>query len=302
MSSLSSNQTVVAGQVITRYGAEILVETEQDGIIRCTAKRKLDHVACGDFVTIKLSQQGNAQLISIAPRHNALTRPDYSHRIKTIAANIDQLIVVVAWQPKPSWLLVDRYLIASQRLNCDTLIVINKADLLGQHASDKDQQYLNEFKKIGYPVVSTTAGDADITGITELQQHLHNKTSTLVGQSGVGKSSLANELLKNAHIQVGRISNNGEGRHTTTSTTLYSLKQGGKLIDSPGVRDFILPELTRSQLRAGYVEFNEASELCKFNNCSHQHEPKCAVRQQVSNNELPSARYQRYLKLLDSLD
>ncbi|MCK5725473.1 MAG: ribosome small subunit-dependent GTPase A [Thiotrichaceae bacterium] len=299
-----NKKRVTKGQVITRYGAEILVEIEDNQqVVRCTAKRKLDHVACGDFVTISLAEHGNAQLQSIEPRHNALMRPDYSHKLKTIAANIDQLIIVIAWRPKPSWSLIDRYLIASQRLNCDALIIINKADLYEQYASAEARLRLDEFKQIGYPIISASAGDADeVTGITELQKYLHNKTSTLVGQSGVGKSSLANEILKDANIQVGAISDNGEGRHTTTSTRLYKLNAGGKLIDSPGVRDFALPELTAQQLRAGYIEFNDASLSCKFNNCSHQHEPKCAVRQQLADNKIPSERYQRYLKLLATLD
>lgn len=289
------------GRVITRYGAELLVEVESQDVIRCTAKRKFDHVACGDYVTIELAKQGNARLIDIAPRKNALTRPDYSHKLKTIAANIDQLVIIMSWRPEPFWDLLDRYLVTAYLLDASAVIVMNKDDLANEYASKKDLVNISEYQQIGYPIINTVA-DADhqneSKGITDLQTHLDHKVNVLVGQSGVGKSSLATLLLPDKEIMVGRISNSGEGRHTTTTTTLYELPLGGSLIDSPGVRDFTLPEMTEQQLREGYNEFSAYSSYCKFNNCSHDHEPGCKVREAVEMTELPVHRYQRYLRLL----
>lgn len=312
------------GKVITRYGAEFLVEINTNNekeIIRCTAKRKFDHVACGDNVTIELAQHGNARLIAIATRKNALTRPDYSHKLKTIAANIDQIVIIMSWRPEPFWELLDRYLVTANLLNAKALIVMNKNDLADQYASDEKLTKLNEYPQAGYSVINTTAEDSSASKkkdsdnnsdnnekaqknkreLTDLKRCLDENVNVLVGQSGVGKSSLAALLLPETDIVVGDISHSGEGKHTTTTTTLYRLPSGGSLIDSPGVRDFTLPEMTAQQLREGYQEFSAYSPLCKFNNCSHDHEPNCKVREAVENGELPKNRYHRYLKLSTSI-
>ncbi len=301
------------GKVITRYGAELLVEINSQKVIRCTAKRKFDHVACGDNVTIELAQHGNARLVAIATRKNALTRPDYSHKLKTIAANIDQIVIIMSWRPEPFWELLDRYLVTAHLLKTSALVVMNKHDLVDQYASDKNLKALSEYTQAGYSVINTSAEANSTVGsiggdssdgvrankgeLVDLKRCLDGNVNVLVGQSGVGKSSLAALLLPEKDIVVGDISHSGEGKHTTTTTTLYQLPSGGSLIDSPGVRDFTLPDMTAPQLREGYKEFTAYSSFCKFNNCSHDHEPGCKVREAVDNGELPISRYHRYLKL-----
>ena len=293
-----------SGRVITRYGAELLVKDENAEMIRCTAKRKFDQVACGDYVTIELAKQGNARLVDISPRKNALTRPDYSHKLKAIAANIDQLIIVMSWRPEPFWELLDRYLVTAYLLDADALIVMNKNDLAERYASDNAINNLREYEQIGYTVIKATA-EGEAQGqkpvLDDLKRHLAHKTNVLVGQSGVGKSSLARLLLPETEITVGRVSDSGEGRHTTTTTSLYELPEGGSLIDSPGVRDFVLPDINERQLREGYREFAAYSPLCKFNNCSHAHEPGCKVREALEKGDIPANRYKRYLKLLSDI-
>ena len=280
-------------------------------MIRCTAKRKFDHVACGDNVTVELADHGNARLMDVAPRKNALTRPDYSHKLKTIAANIDQLVIIMSWRPDPFWELLDRYLVTAHLLDTSAVIVMNKDDLADQYATEKAIQSLAEYQQIGYTVIKTIA-DSDSadnkdnradesSGLQLLRKSLDDKINVLVGQSGVGKSSLAILLLPDIDILVGEVSDSGEGRHTTTTTTLYDLPSGGSLIDSPGVRDFVLPEMDEVQLRDGYREFAAYSPYCKFNNCSHAHEPACKVREAVDKGELASNRYKRYLKLLSEI-
>ena len=285
------------GQVITRFGAELIIESDNHEMVRCTAKRKFDQIACGDFVHWKPAKHGNATIVKLLPRKNALTRPNYQGHLRTIAANIDQVIVVAAWLPEPFWPLIDRYLIATQQLNADAILVINKQDLAEENASPEDLLALKEYSAIGYEVLKTTTVD-EVRGINALKEKLSDKTNIFVGQSGVGKSSLANLILPDADIRVGEISLAGEGKHTTTTTTLYHLEKGGSLIDSPGVRDFVLPNITEEQLRDGYQEFMEFAPYCRFNNCTHHHEPHCEVRKRVDSGELPPLRYQRYIKQL----
>ncbi len=290
------------GRVITRFGAELLVENPDDTLspVRCTAKRKFDTIVCGDIITWHPNEHGNASVDDLLPRKNALTRPGYRGRPRTIAANIDQLVIVNSWLPETSWDLVDRYLIAAQQLKADAIIVMNKSDLASEHATEEDWKAMDTYCDIGYEVLHMNAHNGE--GIKALQTLMRNKTSIFSGRSGVGKSSIANQILPNLDITVGIISDSGEGKHTTTTATLYKLLKGGYLIDSPGVRDYALGDISNQELSDGYIEFSEYTPYCRFNNCTHNHEPGCAVRSAVEQGKISKERYQRYLQALKNLD
>ena len=284
------------GRVISRFGAELIIATEKGEHLRCTARRKLEHVACGDYVEWQQEAQGNASVTAIRPRENVLSRPDFRGRLRAVAANIDLLIIVSSWRPEPNWEMLDRYLVAVRQLPAEALIVMNKSDLRGEYATQEDEACLEEYSRIGYQVVHANAKTGQ--GIDEIRGALGDKTAILAGQSGVGKSSLIACLLPEESIRIGSIADTGEGRHTTTVAKLYPIIGKGALIDSPGVRDFALPPLNPAELQSGYPEFAAFEGLCKFNNCSHRHEPGCAIKAAVHSNDLPPRRYQRYLNLL----
>lgn len=296
------------GRVITRFGAELLVEDpecksnkhSEQTPIRCTAKRKFDSIVCGDFITWHPNQHGNASVDDLLPRTNALTRPGYRGRPRTIAANIDLLVVVNSWLPETSWNLVDRYLIAAEQLNAEAIVVMNKSDLSTAHATDDDWEAMKAYQDIGYPVLEMNAVTGE--GISELSKLMQNKTSIFSGRSGVGKSSIANEILPESEILTGIISDSGEGKHTTTTATLYQLENGGYLIDSPGVRDYALGDISAQDLSEGYIEFLQFQDNCRFHNCTHDHEPKCAIRGAVEENRINKNRYLRYIDALRSLE
>lgn len=301
------SHNINTGRAIIRFGAELLVENpEKPSLppIRCTAKRKFDTIVCGDVITWHANEHGNATVDDLLPRKNALTRPGYRGRPRTIAANIDQLVVVNSWLPETSWDLVDRYLIAAHQLDANAIIVMNKSDLADEHATDEDWQAMETYQKIGYEVLQMNALTGE--GVDQLKALMRDKTSIFSGRSGVGKSSIANVLLPETDITVGIISDSGEGKHTTTTATLYPLnpnkQQDGYLIDSPGVRDYAVSDMSEQQLSDGYIEFSHYKELCRFNNCSHNHEPKCAVRDAVEKGDITQERYQRYIQALDSLE
>ncbi len=287
------------GRVVTRYGAELIVLNEQNESIRCTARRKFENIACGDQVCWQSSKHGNAIVTSILPRKNALTRPDRRGQPKAIAANVDQIIIVCSWLPKPSWMLVDQYMIAAHLIGAEALLVINKADLSEQYATEKDWQALREYESIGYKIIQTNALIGK--GIAEIQQGLAHKTSIFVGQSGVGKSSIIGQVLPDLDIKIGEISQSGEGKHTTTTADLYRVMGDGFVIDSPGVRDFALANADAEAIRNGYREFEHYASLCRFNNCTHTHEPRCQVKLAAENGDIPAGRYRRYLAKLELL-
>lgn len=287
------------GQVITRFGAEFLIETEQGELLRCTSRRKLDHLACGDRVRWERQTQGNAAVTAMLPRQNVLERPDFRGKLRPVAANIDLLIVVTSWQPAPVWEMLDRYLIAARRLSAEVLLVMNKADLRTSHASPEAEACLQEYERIGYPILHMSADQH--SGISDIHAAIAGRTAIVVGQSGVGKSSIAAQLLPDEDIRIGTIADTGEGRHTTTSATLYRLPSGGTLIDSPGVRDFGLTGLDFATLETGFPEFRPFLGECRFNNCTHNHEPGCAVKAAASTGEIPPRRFARYLGLLANL-
>ncbi len=301
------NNKISTGRVIIRFGAELLVEDNSSenkenpsSSVRCTAKRKFDTIVCGDTITWHHNLHGNASVDDLLPRKNALTRPGYRGRPRTIAANIDQLVIVNSWLPETSWDLVDRYLITAEQLDAKAIIVMNKSDLADEHATDEDWQAMETYRSIGYDVFEMNALTGE--GVQQLQDLMDDKTSIFSGRSGVGKSSIANIILPDLDIAVGVISNAGEGKHTTTTATLHKLPSGGYLIDSPGVRDYALGDISLEDLSSGYIEFAPYKNGCRFNNCTHDHEPKCAVRTAVEKNEISNERYQRYLHALRNLD
>ena len=298
----ASKNTAVkhTGRVITRFGSELLVSIEGEKPIRCTTKRKLDHVACGDNVIWQANPHGNATVLKVLPRKNALTRRTYRGLPKTIAANVDQIIVTSSWLPRPLWELVDRYLIAAQQLEAEAIIVINKSDLAETEATEADWKALQDYRDIGYKVIAINAMNGG--GIEELSELMKDKTNIFVGRSGVGKSSIAQHYLPNVELLVNDISQSGEGQHTTTTATLYELEMGAYLMDSPGVRDYVLDELTERKLSDGYIEFAPYVQNCRFNNCTHNHEPQCAVRVAVDNGDISAERYRRYLNALKNIE
>lgn len=294
------NREKHTGRVITRFGSELLVSNGDQRPIRCTTKRKLDHVACGDYVIWQANQHGNATASQLLPRKNALTRRTYRGTPKTIAANVDQLLVTSSWLPRPIWELVDRYLIAADQLQADAIIIINKSDLEQKQATEADRKALQDYQDIGYTVLAINALTGE--GVDELRERMNEKTNIFVGRSGVGKSSIAQHFLPDIELLVKEISQSGEGQHTTTTATLYDLENDAYLIDSPGVRDYALDELTKRKLSDGYREFAPYLQNCRFNNCSHQHEPKCAVRQAVEQGDISKERYRRYLSALVNME
>ncbi|MCK5895307.1 MAG: ribosome small subunit-dependent GTPase A [Cocleimonas sp.] len=296
---IKCNKKIHSGRVITRFGSELLVSNGEKKPIRCTTKRKLDHVACGDNVLWRANLHGNATVTGLLPRKNALTRRTYRGIPKTIAANIDQLIVTSSWLPRPLWELVDRYLIAAQQLDADVIIVMNKSDLEKKQATEEDWKALQDYRDIGYSVIAINAITGE--GVSELRDLMMAKTNIFVGRSGVGKSSIAQHFLPEVELLVNEISQSGEGQHTTTTATLYDLGKDAFLIDSPGVRDYVLDELTEKKLSDGYREFAPYIHACRFNNCTHYHEPKCAVRVAVAQGDIANERYQRYLNALQNM-
>jgi ribosome biogenesis GTPase len=286
------------GLVIVNYGRNLLVEDDGE-LYRCVTRRGLDLLVCGD--TIEWTQTGEADGIveSLKPRHTVLHRADGRNSLRPLAANIDQVVIEAATEPALDTFLIDKYTIAAELSNTIPLIVINKADLLTAERRREIEQLFGEYQATGYTGLFTSA--LENTGINEFSKHLANKTSILVGQSGVGKSSLVKRLLPGQEITIGRLSTaSGFGKHTTTATTLYHLPGGGKLIDSPGVRDFRLGEINPNQLGHGFREFRIFLGQCRFNNCLHLSEPDCAVIEALNSGQISGRRMESYRRLMQA--
>ena len=220
-------------------------------------------------------------------------------RQRPLAANIDQIMIVAAPEPVPEPFLIDKYTVAAELAETKPVLVINKADLLDAAARSELKSTLADYVNAGYPVIYTSAREN--TGLEQLADRLAGKASILVGQSGVGKSSLIKRLLPELDIAIGRLSAaSGQGRHTTTTTTLYHLPHGGDLIDSPGVRDFRLGQVDADALAAGFREFRPHLGHCRFNNCRHVSEPDCAIIAAATQGEISARRLDSYRRLLET--
>jgi ribosome biogenesis GTPase len=284
------------GLVLVNYGKSVLVEDDAGCVYRCVVRRNLRQIVSGDRVTWEPVGTQEGVINTIEPRHTVLQRADSANRNRALAANIDQILIVAAPQPAHDAFLIDRYLVAAELAGATPLVVVNKSDLLDPQSDEASGDALREYAAIGYGTLLTSARED--SGIDKLVQTLVSRTSILVGQSGVGKSSLINRLLPELDIQIGKLSDaSGQGRHTTTATTLYHLPQGGDLIDSPGVRDFRLGETAPADLARGFREFRPYLGLCRFQNCRHLSEPGCAVKAAVRKGEISERRLRSYTQL-----
>jgi ribosome biogenesis GTPase len=285
-----------SGLVLINYGKSVLVEDDSGCLYRCVARRNLRQIVSGDRVRWEAVGTQEGVIVAIEPRRTVLQRADSSDRTRVLAANIDQILIVAAPQPAHDVFLIDRYLVAAELAGATPLLVVNKSDLLDSWAADASTDDLRAYADIGYGILIMSARLN--TGIDKLAQALVNRTSILVGQSGVGKSSLINCLLPERDILIGKLSDaSGKGCHTTTTTTLYHLPHGGDLIDSPGVRDFRLGETAPADLARGFREFRPYLGLCRFQDCRHLSEPGCAIKEAMREGVISERRLASYTQL-----
>lgn len=278
------------GRAIATYGRRFIVEAE-GGIVECVTRGKKGGVACGDAVTLQITQPGAGVIERVEERRNLLYRSD-AMREKLLAANLDQALIVVAAVPLFREELLIRCLVACEAADIPARIVLNKIDL---PETARLADYLRAYEAIGYPVLPVSA----VGDMSALDAELMGRVSILVGASGMGKSSLLNRLVPDANAVVGAISLALDaGRHTTTHSRLHALPGGGALIDSPGMQEFGLKHLDAAGLMAAFPELRQRAGTCRFYNCRHIHEPGCAVRDAAESGAMLMGRYRAYLNLL----
>ncbi len=286
-----------SGRVVVRHGSNLVLRAADGRVVPASFRANLGEVVCGDNVVWQATENGQGVVTAVAPRVNALSRPAFGGRDKAIAANLSLLVVVLAPEPEPSGFLVDQYLVAAQRIGIDGLLCLTKADLLDEAGRENFRQRFALYEAIGYPVVQISSKQAH--GLQPLLERLRGQTSILVGQSGVGKSSLVNAMIADGPAREGSLSTStGHGRHTTSAASLYSLASGGELIDSPGVRSFRLGQLTQAELERGFREFLPYLGQCRFHNCVHLAEPECAISAAEQHGALSATRLATYRQLL----
>jgi len=282
------------GQVVAAFSRQYLVELPAGELLPCLTHGKKSEVACGDLVEIQRTGDAQGVIEKISPRRTLLYRSD-AFRQKLIAANVTQIIVVVAAEPTFSDELLARCLIAAHDQQLATLIVLNKCDLLAAATTARVQ--LQPYRTIGYRVLELSAKENAAPLLPYLQGH----TSVLVGQSGMGKSTLINALLPDAQAATREISTAlNSGKHTTTHARLYHLNADSHLIDCPGVQAFGLHHLDFSAIEEGFVEFAPYRGQCRFNNCHHTHEPDCALKKAMQEGKIDARRLKLFQDITQS--
>jgi ribosome biogenesis GTPase len=285
------------GLVLAHFGQASLVEDGNGEVFRCATRRNLPRTVCGDRVLWQASNPREGVIVRLLERDTTLVRPDNNNRVRPVAANLDQIVIVIACKPSFEYGMLDRYLVAAELIGATPVIVVNKSDLLDTESRAKLEQRLSIYQEAGYSLLFISTRTTD--GLKDLHQQLKPHTSILVGQSGVGKSSLVQALLPDLDIRTGALSQvTGLGRHTTTVTMLYHLPDGGDLIDSPGVRNFSLSPVPVDQLAQGFREFRPYLGQCRFHNCRHASEPGCAVQDAARSGAINQRRLANYRELV----
>lgn len=287
------------GRIVAAHGRHYVVVTDSHERLVCFTRGKKSEAACGDLVDVESTGAGQGVLNAIRPRRNLLARSN-GFRTKLLAANLDQIAIVVATSPPFSEELLGRTLLAAESIEVPARILLNKMDLVDKVAAAR--RTLTLYATLGYAVdeISIRQNAADVT--EHVATHFEGRTTLLVGQSGMGKSSLLNLLVPNAQAATREISEALQtGKHTTTDARLYLLAPAdtaaGALIDTPGFQEFGLAHLTPGTVERGFRELRPFLGKCRFANCAHLHEPGCAVIEARDRGEIEPRRYDLFAKL-----
>lgn len=278
---------------------------------RLKGKFKIDDItstnpiAVGDLVEFELENEegGNVIITELHPRRNYVNRisPANKRMHHIIASNIDQSVLIATIKdPKTSMGFIDRFLVTCEAFHIPAIVLFNKADIYREKEFNIFHERKEIYERIGYRVLLTSVSSGE--GIAELKKELENRSTLFSGHSGVGKSSLINAILGDSNIRTCEVSSwSGKGMHTTTFAEMYDLPFGGKIIDTPGMREFAIADIERSELSHYFPEMRIVLNDCQYNNCMHINEPSCAVKNAVMNGQISEERYISYCSILDSI-
>lgn len=276
------------------------------GIFKMDEITSTNPVAVGDEVEIEIENEleNTATITKIADRRNYINRqsPRFKHQHHIVASNLDQsLLVATLKEPKTSQGFIDRFLVASEMYHVPAVIAFNKADLYKKKEQEKFERWKAMYEAVGYKVFLISVKDD--AGIEPLRVELKSKTTLISGHSGVGKSSLLNAILPELELKTQVISGwSGKGQHTTTFAEMHDLPEGGRIIDTPGMREFGLVDVTKQEVSHYFPEMRQRLNNCQFNNCLHVNEPDCAIKKAVVEGAISEDRYVSYVSILDSIE
>ncbi|MCB9257447.1 MAG: ribosome small subunit-dependent GTPase A [Chitinophagales bacterium] len=279
------------------------IQARIKGAMRLDELKTTNPVAVGDYVRLE-QENGDWMIAEIEKRHNYILRKSPAKKVHShiLASNIDQAFVLVtSSKPRTSTGFIDRFLITAEAYHIPSILIFNKQDVLSEKDKIIQEKYLKIYEDIGYEchLVSSITG----AGVSELKALMANKTTLLIGHSGVGKSTLANAIDKDLNLKTGEVSAKHEkGKHTTTFAEMFTLKFGGSVIDIPGIKEFGVFGFEKEEISHYFPEMRNLLPECKFNNCKHINEPQCAVLKGLESGEVSEERYKNYLNILFEIE
>jgi ribosome biogenesis GTPase / thiamine phosphate phosphatase len=304
---------ILEGIIVKSTGSWYLVKTENNQVVPCRIPGKFrleisnatNPVAVGDKVRIEMEPNADTGLITtLHPRRNYIIRKatNLSRQTHIIASNLDQAILVITLaKPRTSLGFIDRFLVTAELYQIPVILIFNKFDIYTPEAVEVMRNYEKLYTSLGYYCLETSALHGH--NIYQLEQLLQNKTSLFSGHSGVGKSTLINHLIPGLAIDTKEISNfSNKGKHTTTFAEMHTLSEDSHIIDTPGIKEFGLVDVNAEELSKAFPEFLSLMNSCKFNNCSHLHEPGCAIVQALQEEKIAPSRYLSYASMLENRD